>query len=782
MLDVQLEDRFLLRQHAKPGEFIVTALNERDIALSRFPRGETVEIEFTEFAVQHSEGNIVRIARAGQKVPKLSVKRLISLFPPEGRQVTAGEAADWDEEFQMAIHAAIKQFYGNRYIDHRRTIGVSVNDHRRRSEVYAKTEDDLADFIAGLRGAAAMRGFGSWTPSASTIRRVVFEKTEHVTLADCMRKTGGERKRKIWPSWVYELSDEAIERHFRGEFPTPEVTYQWFFGQFHKERDVGVGIPVGKRPTPPSEKVFNIWLRKAFTPANDAKLNGQREANKRWKGIIKPQDAHYPLHIVIIDQTLGNIWSAVKKRTRLPGQDFADQEESSSPTECAETLGSKRVEVVYAIDVFTRMKMAMILTFEPPSISTFMACLKMVMTPKTRWRSQFPDLPDATDGYGKPTVVVVDNLRAHITKSVQLGLLSLGISIEYAPLMSPEWKSIVERAIGTCKRVMATLPGGFSIDDENVNSPDYQKYARLDLDQIHDFVSHQIITEHHMRVHSGTGEPPGFRWAKNLPLHGRSMVHDMRVLDLLLRRRDKGVLTRAGVHFKGYLYTNPAYVTRTLNANAAETTGKPGGKKSLEVDVLWSSTDISSLGIVDPKTDEVIHFQNGDPLFAKLQVSFEFGKSARKENAKIFDEYYPATVRAKYLREYFAKLEATMPQQKHREAKRTARLLEGGRAVVISPDVQQFDVVIPVTDLGVSRVDVPVQLALGHKRGKTETPKQKGPNKKSKKSNNAESKPQAMDDEVPRAPLLFAMSLEESEAYLDQLEHQSDHSHQAIRH
>ncbi|MGO8085349.1 hypothetical protein, partial [Rhizobium leguminosarum] len=71
---------------------------------------------------------------------------------------------------------------------------------------------------------------------------------------------------------------------------------------------------------------------------------------------------------------------------------------------------------------------------------------------------------------------VIDNLLAHVTRSIQLGLLSIGIVIEYAPLASPEWKAIVERAIGTCKMVMATLPGGFPID-EDVKSADYQERA-----------------------------------------------------------------------------------------------------------------------------------------------------------------------------------------------------------------------------------------------------------------------------------------------------------------
>ncbi|NEH47438.1 DDE-type integrase/transposase/recombinase [Rhizobium leguminosarum] len=756
MVNILLDDRFFLRDIMVPGEFSVDALNKKDISLSRCPRGETIRIEFTEFAVRHAAGQISKTASAGQKIGTMRVKHLLALFEPEGRQVTAGKAADHDEEFEAVLWAATKQFYANRYIDHRAEVGY-----------YSKGDPDLIGFIAANHAEASSRGFGKFTPSTSTIRKLVFGRTSHVSLADCFRKEGGVRDRGIWPRWVYDLATEALEKRFDGEFATSGQAYEWFFGEFHKERDEGVGIPPDKRQKPPDEKTFSNWLKNYSTKERLAKLHGEREAARRLQGTIVPQDARYPLHIVIIDQTLGNIWSAVKRQTAE--RDQAQAEEASDESEEEEILDTKRVEVVYAVDAFTRMSLGIILTFEPPSISTFMACLKMVMTPKTGWAKRFPDLPDATDGYGCPTTVVVDNLRAHVTRSIQLGLLSIGIGIEYAPLASPEWKAIVERAIGTCKRVMATLPGGFSID-EDVKSADYRKYARYDLEEINDLVIHKIVTEHHMLVHSGIDEPPAYRWSKHLPVHGRGIVADMRVLDLLLRRRGEAKLTPNGVIFKGHRYQNTAYATRILNSRASELASKTGKRSTLKVDVLWNPRDVSSLGVIDSKSNDVLFFANVDPVFMNAAVSFTFAKEARQANNKIFDEYYPAATRAKYLREFFEMLQARIKKEKHRDAKKTARLLEGGRAVVISADVQQFDVVIPVTNLGVSQVDVPVQLRLEHIQGPTETPKQTGVNRPMKKTERPVPPPEPVSGDQGNAPALYAMSAEESEAFLDQLE------------
>jgi len=756
MLNILLDDRFFVRDIMVPGEFSVDALNKKDISLSRYPGGETIRIEFTEFAVRHAGGHITKTASAGQKLATMKVKHLLALFEPEGRQVTAGQAKDHDEELEAVLWAGTKQFYANRYIDHRGEVGY-----------YTKGDPHLTEFIAANHADASSRGFGKTIPSASTIRKLVFGRTSHVSLVDCFRRQGGGvRDRGIWPSWVYELATEAIEQRFDGGFATPGQAYEWFFAEFYKERDEGVGIPTGKRQKPPDEKTFNNWLKKHATKERLAKLQGEREAARRLQGTIVPQDARYPLHIVIIDQTLGNIWSAVKRQTTESGQTHL---EVPADGEEAEILDTKRVEVVYAVDAFTRMTLGIILTFAPPSISTFMACLKMVMTPKIGWIKRFPDLADATDGYGCPTTIVVDNLRSHVTRSVQLGLLSIGIGIEYAPLASPEWKAVVERAIGTCKRVMATLPGGFSID-EDVTSADYRKYARFDLEEINDLVIHKIVTEHHMLVHGGTDEPPAYRWSKHLPLHGRGMVADIRVLDLLLRRRGKAKLTPSGVMFKGHRYQNTAYTTQILNSRASELTLKTGKRSTLEVEVLWNPSDVSSLGVIDAKSNDILFFENVDPVFANKAVSFEFATSARQANKKIFEEYYPPATRAKYLREFFEMLQARIKKETHRDAKKTARLLEGGRAVVISADVQQFDVVIPVTNLGVSQVDVPVQLRLEHIQGPTETPKQTGLNRSMKKTEKSAPPSEPVIRDQPDVPATYAMSAEASEAFLDQLE------------
>ncbi|MBB3452558.1 putative transposase [Rhizobium sp. BK313] len=759
MFDVSIDDRFLLLNATVPSEYVVVALDPEAITLRQYPEGETFPKETTAFALEHAEGNIVRTARAGEKLSALSVRHLLTLFRPEGRQVTLGELEDWQKQREAITHAATKQFYANKYIDQRR---VNLD--------YTKTEDDLAAFISAWFPEAEKRGLDKWKPSATTIRNLVRNRVGHVSLVDCLRKEPAVRTRGIWPEWTYVLASEAIDKVFRREFPDQAEAYRWFYGQFYKERDEGVGI-LGKRPEPPTDRVFRTWFKQASTPKNLERAHGSRKANKSLKGAITPQDAVRPLQIVIIDQTLGNMWSAVKRRTGdLVNRALPKSATTGVPSENEEgqqILAAKRVEVVYAVDVFSRMTLGLILTFEPPSIRTFMACLKMVMTPKVQWRKRFPDLPDATDGYGPPETVVLDNLRVHVTDSVQLGLLSMSIGIEYAALASPEWKAIVERAIGTCKRVMATLPGGFSIDDDSINPADFQKYARLDLDEIDELTTHKLITEHHMRPHRGTGEPPGLRWANGLRKDGRDMVNDMRLLDLILRRRKpKATLTRNGVYFKGHRYHHEGSVTRLLAMFSDKAKGKPGDPYSLEITVLWKPHDCSSIGVMGPG-GETVELPNCDPLFAKTPVSFKFASAAKKANEKIFNLRYPPETRAKYLREYFERLEQLLPKQSHRAGKTTTRLLEGGRAVVIAPDVRQYEVEIPVTDLGVSHVDIPIAFAAEEGRHMPETPQKKGP---PRKRSTPAAEPPSLDREDSASHPSYAMSAADSEAYLDQLE------------
>ncbi|TAY52967.1 transposase [Rhizobium leguminosarum] len=764
MLDISVDDRFLFLSIDDPGEFGVTHFDDGSISLRRYPRGEKKDVEWTEFASEHADGLIVRTARRGQSLSVLSTRLLLSLFKPEGRDVTVGEMEDWDELNEIVLAAAQKQFFGNKYLM-----------QRAKNLDYTKTDEDLTAFMDEWKKAAEQRGLGGWVPSASTIRRLVYQRTELLSLADCLFKTGTVRNKGIWPTWVYELADQALGKISSRSMPNVGEAYKWFFAHFYLGRDEGEGIPEDKRQTPPDLRTFRNWKAQATNRESTSKLFGNREANKEWKGTISPQSAIAPLQIVIIDQTEGNIWAAVKQQGdpspngELP--DFSDTRDRSTEHK---VLAGKRAQVVYAVDVYSRKTLGLIITFEPPSIDTFMACLKMVMTPKLAWKQRFPDLPDATDGFGKPLTIVLDNLRVHVSDSVQRGLLSMKIGIEYAALASPEWKSIVERAIGTVKRVMATLPGGFSIDDRTVSSADYQKYAALSLDEIDEFVTHRLITEHHMLPHKGINEPPAYRWASGIRKFGRSMVDDMRMLDLLGRRRNTVELTRNGIRLNGHRYHHPELVTKLLDAYAAKAKKKKGRSATVMVTVLWKGNDVSSIGVIDHSNNQIVVLPNHDPLLASLCISFDFVKAARKDNAGIFDEYYPVGVRAKYLRQYFAKLEKFVTTQTHRAAKKTARLLEGGRGVVIASDVRRFDAIIPVTDYGLAKIDIPQESSLDEGIFEIETPKKRAP-----------SKPRSTSDKsIQPLPVAstqpgFAMSLSESEAYLDRLMNESSG---AVRH
>ncbi|NKJ07963.1 MULTISPECIES: DDE-type integrase/transposase/recombinase [unclassified Rhizobium] len=745
----------------EPGDFSVVSLDTQAVTLQRYPNGEVLVKDATEFALEYANGDIWQTAQAGQELRASTARHLLALVKPEGRMVTVGEMEDWEKQWEEVIHARTKQFYGNKYIDQR-----SFNLD------YTKTEDDLAEFMRDNHEEAGKLGLGKWTPSATVIRVLVRNRTRHVSLVDCMRKDPAIRARGIWPQWTYTLAHEAIDRVFRRELPSCAEAYKWFFGQFYLERDDGVGIE-GKRPDPPTERVFRNWFSEASKKANLVRLHGARKVNKSLKGVIKPQDAVRPLQIVIIDQTLGNIWSAVKSRSeslvnRALPRNPVDQNASSREEE-PKLLTTKRPEIVYAVDVFSRKTLAFILTFEPPSIATFMACLRMVMTPKIDWMRRYPDLPDATAGHGSPETVVLDNLRVHVTDSVQLGLLAMNIAIEYAALASPEWKAIVERAIGTVKGVMAVLPGGFPINQKDINSSDYRKYARLDLDEIDELVTHRLVTEHHTRPHAGTNEPPGSRFVSGLERHGRGVLNDLRQLDLMLRRRKPGAtLTRNGVEFKGHRYHDEGLVSRLLEEFSAKTKGKLGHPVSVEITILWKLRDCSSIGVIGPGGKEPVELRNVDPLFANTPVSFDFAAAAKKANAKIFELKYPPEKRAKYLREYFERLEQLLPKQTHKAGKTTARLLEGGRPIVIPPDVRRFDITIPVTNLGVSNVDIPFAYAADEGREPPTTPKRSAPKAKSKPPEPKSPDPQWQPP--PSQPSYVFSSAAESEAFLDQLE------------
>ena len=252
--------------------------------------------------------------------------------------------------------------------------------------------------------------------------------------------TSGKHQVSHWPDWMDELKDKMIELYWSKPAITKDTARSFYITKFEEERKKR-GLTLIK---PPAKTTLNDWITHSETKEFYATRYGSRNAHKRHVGTVDSIKASRPLEYVILDQTETDLWLKI-----------TDREDN--------VIGTMRAYLVYALDVYSGMILGFFLTFEPPSVYSLMKCIRHILRPKTELEKRFGLYKGATDGWGKPTVLILDNGLENIGVSLQTVMEGVGIDIEYASLRTPEHKAKVERIFGTTNNLWHQLPGGVQV-------------------------------------------------------------------------------------------------------------------------------------------------------------------------------------------------------------------------------------------------------------------------------------------------------------------------------
>ncbi|KQV83178.1 DDE-type integrase/transposase/recombinase [Rhizobium sp. Root1220] len=541
---------------------------------------------------------------------------------------------------------------------------------------------------------------------------------------------------------------------------------EWFDGCFYKTRDERAD-PAEIDLEPPVHGTLANWIHAARSHATIALKFGLRIAHRQLGGRGQSLVAIRPLEWVIIDHTEADIWLIILS-------DIVDADGNRR------ILSVKRPWLVTAIDLYSRMDLGHFLSFDPPSVRTVMECIKRVTTPKAELIERFGESKGATDGFGFMTGVILDNALENVMVSMQMVLEALGIEVEYAPRATPEYKAWVERYISTTNETLRGLPGGIPLEILD-GDPDPRKFASLTLSDVTELLDHRIVTRYHLNVHAGIEMPPARKWGLGLKEFGRGTVDDARTMHALMGQYKKAVLTAEGIRLEGHVFHDP-YITSTLMDHMARfqrASRQRRGKdqtRSIEVHTFRDPADCSHIYVIDLHTRQVVRLPNRDEAYSNTAVSFAWAKAAKKENQQANEEFHSREERAGAQRDFQLKLEEMLATQSHGDGKATARLVEGGRAVMehqLLIEVEECSVASSIS--GMKGVDIPRDAAFVERDDVWEAPKGRS---SSKKHGPRPKKPTTIDGTATRLkPSLPAsastkpiIDIETSEARLDQLQ------------
>jgi hypothetical protein len=303
------------------------------------------------------------------------------------------------------------------------------------------------------------------------------------------------------------------------------------------------------------------------------------------------------------------------------------------------------------------------LTFEPPSVYSLMKCIRHILRPKTELEELFGDYKGATDGWGKPGTLILDNGLENVGVSLHTVLEGAGIDISYASLKTPEHKAQVERLFGTTNALWHQMPGGRpgGKDKRTVSEVDARELAKFSLPQAIRRLGQFITTCYHVETHSGVGMAPARKWKKGLEKFGRWTIDDVNLLDRLTGKYARGRLTTNGVRFRGEHF-HAAEATTTLIRDMARLARKRkqgvfGESIRLDVNLFYDPLNCSVLNVLNEGTGELISLPNVHPE-ATRGLSFEQAKQLRMFAQQANREFHSDMERAQARRALFEHLES----------------------------------------------------------------------------------------------------------------------------
>ncbi len=686
-LGISEGDRFMFLGGGVSGTFALEGdADAEPILLRNVDDGSERHVARLDLAILLGNGRVLRTFKKGQQVRMLTAPEIQAYHePPKSAKISETDHKSRERKKEDLARASRLLFY------------VKAWDEN----PSGRGDVDLERFIKLTHPDAEANGH-TGRPSVSSIRKAIAKGFGGPrTLGMYLRKTGGARVKAKWPTWVYDLGHEAVRWYYSGALRNYKDAYQWFDVRFYpqlsewEQTEEAASYLVDDDDElvaiePPCEETIKNWIKSARTHATLTQKYNAREASRRLRGRSKSLEPVGPLETIILDQTLAPIWAVEK----------VDDNGTI-------VIVLKRPWIVWAIDLYSRMVVGFIMTFDPPNIATLMACLRHVIGPKVEWIKRFGEMKGATDGFGAFYSVILDNAKAHFQKTMQLVGDVAGYRVELAPIYNPEYKSWVERLNATMNFALRSLPGGIpKTEDPAAAEYDARATAELSIESIRGLMAHHIM-RYHLAVHDGINMAPARKWAEGLREFDRPMVDDGRAFNLLLGRYDSGVLGASGITFRGLQFHDPGITTILLNhfsrLESKRDGGKAGQSSRFSVHFIYNEMDTSSITVIDEFSKEMVVLPNADDLHRDKPVSFAFSDGERAYQRRQNKQFHTRPERAKARLEYEKELEAELAKASHGHGKNIVRVLKGREQLSLGPGGTVLDLQVPASIAGMEK-------------------------------------------------------------------------------
>ncbi|MEH6697143.1 MAG: DDE-type integrase/transposase/recombinase [Brevundimonas sp.] len=330
-----------------------------------------------------------------------------------------------------------------------------------------------------------------------------------------------------------------------------------------RERDGLPPIP------PPSKSTVHRFIRRHEGKDISERRYGKRVGGRPFTPLMGAMDAAHILDIVTIDHTPLDC-------------DVIDDEQF---------IKVGRPYLTAAIDACSRYPLGIVLSFEPPSVYTAMACLRHAVRPKLELAAEYPDIIGEWVGFGVPDTIVVDNAWEFTKSSFPDACADAGISITWAAIADPQYKGVAERFFTTLNSMLIhRLPGGlpFTPQRRKELGLDASDRAVLTLSQVRELIYQCVVEVYGKARHRTLGTAPENVWLKQAKVRGTTYAADLSALNMgLTKLASNRVLNREGIQLHGLTYRAPEALAGLLADLVPHAPRRTGPRTGVQVKVKY---------------------------------------------------------------------------------------------------------------------------------------------------------------------------------------------------
>lgn len=389
----------------------------------------------------------------------------------------------------------------------------------------------LNEFIDKARATAPFEC--EWRPSPGTVRRWI--KGRGAPGDRRLRFMGDRRRRGSGQCKLHPVVSGIIEEKAKLFWREPQTTCLDVWASVYaelndrNERD-------GTEFKPPSKSTIWRILKSQLTYENAKLRLGARKAQRTFKPVAGSLTTTRILEVALVDHTVVDAWVI--------------DDEHGVP------LGRPYLTIM--LDSRSRYPLGYYLGFEPPSLYSTMACLRHALRPKCDLKDRFPSIQGEWIAYGVPTTILVDNGWEFCGSSFEDACEDLGISVEWAPVRTPEYKGQIERFFGTLKTLLFNkVKGGVPFKPQQMNELglDPQANAVLMLSDLEELIVQCVVEVYGRNTHRSLAASPEQVWRQREKLDHIQIADDLTAVDAALGVViSPKVLSRSGITHDNLTY------------------------------------------------------------------------------------------------------------------------------------------------------------------------------------------------------------------------------------